>query len=294
MIKSNSSKIILTLKNLSKIGLGLIFFSTLIQLCIIPLYASDTTISSSDTIILRDFTGNEYVYHEGFGNSNQTVITNSDWGYDEITVTGSPGSRTVLDQFVKATGSQTKISRNALFIGSGSIASESIYKGSNTSNGEDGQTGVLVTGNNYGVLIENGSLIFNDSFGGIEKSIATASGNYLIQQIGNLGIYIPPGSFLIGETSTTLKLMGRNSGTLESRLYGSFPQNGTDFFSATTKGWTNGTGRFSFEGNSDSNGVEVIFELLEGWGDFSTQVLMEHLEVNSQIEFEGFMIINNG
>ncbi|MBS3788349.1 hypothetical protein KGY79_09175 [Candidatus Bipolaricaulota bacterium] len=273
-------------KPITRVGFTVIVFLLIVFLANNYYSYGDSTITS-DTISIYDFSGTKYVYHEGFGGSNQTVITDSNWAFDEITVTGSPGSRTVLDQFIKADSTQTKITRNALFIGSGSINTESIYKGSNTSNGEDNRTGILILGDNYGVLIGNCCSIFNESFGGIKNSLATASGNYLIQLIGDLGSYSAQ-DFSIGETSTLLQVTGTNSATLETLLYGSSPQSGTDPFYESTKGCATGTGSFLFSGSSGQSSVEVLFGIFEGWGDYSTELIFDYLEVFSQFKFEDY------
>lgn len=287
-VKELKSVVSDTKKYFSLVGI----ISVLILLICIPFTTAGTSgTSSSDDITITLLSGKENIYHEGLGNSNQTVITDTKWALDKITVTGSTGARTVLDQFIKADSSQTKISRNALFIGSGSIDSESIYKGSNVSEREDNRTGIFVGGENYGVLIENGSLIFNESFGGIDKSIATGSGNYEITQIGDLGTFIesePNSNFEVGDTWSVLRITGTNSGTLETLLYGSFPQNGTDKFIESTNGWANGAGTFYFHGHSDQSTAITVHELLEGWGDFSTELLFGYLEVYSQFKFEDY------
>ncbi len=278
---------------LPEIKAELLAAMSLVLLTLLVFIPYNTTLASetisSDDITITLLSGKENIYHEGFGDSNQTVITDTKWALDKITVTGSTGSRTVLDQFVKADSSETNISRNAIFIGSGFIDTESIYKGSNASEGEDSRTGIYIAGDNYGVLIENGSLVFNELFGGINNSIAMASGNYEISQIGDLGTFLDSNpNFAIGNTWSVLKITGTNSGTLESYLYGSFPQSGTDKFVENTNGWANGNGTFYFHGQSDQNTVITIHELLEGWGDFSTELLFGYLEVFSQFKFEDY------
>lgn len=277
----------INIEKTKKYNLLQIFLCFLLLFLIFSSINNITYATSTNGNLLFKGNGKGNIYHEGFGNSNQTVITDTDWAYDTITVTGSTGARTVLDQFIDANSSQTKISRNALFIGPGSIDTKSIYKGSNVSNGEDNRTGILITGDNYGVLIGNCCSIFNENFGGIKDSLATAAGNYLIQLIGDLGTYSDP-DFLIGETSALLQITGTNSATLETPLYGSFPQNGTDFFYESTEGCATGTGSFFFSGSSGQSSITKLFEIFEGWGNLSSEFIFEYLEFYSQFKFEDY------
>ncbi|MBS3788958.1 MAG: hypothetical protein V5A79_06485 [Candidatus Bipolaricaulota bacterium] len=252
---------------------------------VISIFGASTT--TSDTIILKDFSGTEHIYHEGFGNSNQTVITSTSWSMDIISVSGSSGSRTVLDQFISAENTKTKISRNALFIGSGSIDSDSIYKGSESQTGEDSKTGVFVTGDNYGVLIQNGSLLFNNNFGGIKESIATASGEFVIEQIGQFGTLSPSNSFIVGDISTLVRITGANSATLKTFNYGSVPRAGKDAFFANTNGWANGDTTFFFEGTEDPTSINAKIRIA-GQGKIGIQALFETLEANAHFRIDNY------
>ena len=240
------------------------------------------TTTTSDTIFLGDFSGTYSIYHEGFGNSNQTVITDTDWVLDEITVTGSTGTVSVLDQFIAADSSETEINRNALFIGPGSINSNSIYNGSNGPEGQDSQTGIIVTGENYGVLLETGSLVFNDSFGGIVDSVASASGNYQIEQYGGFGTFNPT-SFIPSDIFISIMLAGTDTGTLRGVNFGSIPQPGHDLFTSNTTGWGGGEAEMFF--SAGDNELETLMSFATAHGEISISALFDFLE--AYIYYEG-------
>jgi len=174
-----------------------------------------------------------------------------------------------------------------LYIGPGTIDSESLYKGSNVQDGEDTKTGVLVIGENYGVLIQNGSLAFNHNFGGILSSIATAGGDFTIEQFGGFGNIDPPYSFLVGDISTLLRITGISSATLESFQFGSSPQADKDAFYANTHGWANGDSTYFFSGKAMESEITTEVRVI-GQGNVDIEALFETLEVNSYFQFDNY------
>lgn len=253
----------------------------LVSLTIISLVSlSVFSTTTSDTLLLENFSGESSIYHQGFGNSNQTVITETDWVVDNITVQGSSGSTmSVLDQFLDSDSSGTDIYRNALFIGTGLISTNSFYLGSNSSNGEDSRTGIFIAGENYGVLLETPGLSFNSSFGGINSFAASASGNYQIQQLGQFGTYnTASDAFTQGDIGTLLLVSGGTAGTIGSLNYGSFPQTGQDAFPGETSGWAEGMTDIYFsnyEGQYASSSTVSI-----PGGEVTIETLFDYLEAN--------------
>jgi len=236
-----------------------------------------------DVIVLEDFSGVEEIFYEGFGDSTQTVITDSEWALDSITVDGADGSRSLLDQTIVADEDHTQINRVAMYMGPGFVGTDSIYMGSKTGIGEDNRTGITISGTKYGVLIQNGTLEFDELFGGIEKSIAVASGNYMLEQFGYTGEYTSD-SFIEGDNSAFFSISGGNSATLISLVFGSTPQPGMDAFDVETIGWAKGNGAYVFSGSSGDSSTSGFFEF--GQGNISLDAVFESIKINNSFEVD--------
>lgn len=224
------------------------------------------------------FTGGQTrILHYGYGIDSISCITDTDWVLDSIDViTTSPGASCVLDQYVYSDLSGTSISRNALYIGPGSIDTSSTYKPVNQYNpGGEGQnsiTGISITGDSYGALIQNGSLEFNATFGGIRESVAVA-GNYYstysVEQFGfvdvdGLGDFTP-----LVDYGTSVSVSGEHSATILTFDFGSSPQpTGPDTFNAEIISWATGDGIYSFTAETPTTQVFVDFDF--GTGNVNT------------------------
>jgi len=192
------------------------------------------------------------------GDSNHTGTTDTPWAWDEIRVIAGAGTSSVLDQYVNSSLYGTYMSRNALFIGPGSIESVSEYIGSNVQDGEDSVTGIIIEGENYGALIQNASLAFDVLFGGIMESVAVGGGDYSVEQYGGTG-NLDSGNYNPGPgaTSTSVSISGEGSGTIASLNFGSTPQQGPDKFYATTFGGANGGGTYSYSASTQDSGTTI-------------------------------------
>lgn len=219
----------------------------------------------------------------GNSNSNHTLFTDTDWVWDRIDVIAGSGANSVLDQHVDSNSSGTHISRNALYIGPGSIKTESRYKGFsnvNVPDGEDSITGIYIEGDGYGALIQNGSLEFNANFGGIKESVAVAGGNYyFMEQFGfvdsdNTGDFTPSDS-----PWTSVGISGDDSATIGTFDFGSTPQPGPDRFYADSMSWAYGEGSYSF--NATSPTIQTSVNMGFGWGDINTRVDFDTLKANA-------------
>jgi len=185
----------------------------------------------------------------GGENTNMTRTTDSEWAWDEIVVETKEDANSVLDQLVFQGDLGTHISRNALYIGEGSINTTSQYKGSH-GGGEDSLSGTSVEGENYGVLIQHGSLEFNEDFGGADETVLAAGGNYTIGQWGGFGNIDSGGNVIRGEDDPwiSLTLRGDQSGSIQSSVFGSETEPNTYYANSTASAI--GLGDYSFKGYS--------------------------------------------
>jgi len=210
----------------------------------------------------------------GYGDGSIAVATDTPWVTDTISIaTTDADTRSVLDQFISSASGGTYISRNALFIGDGSITTSSTYKGFNALEGEASTTGIYIEGNGYGILIQS-PLEFNAGFGGIRESIAAAGGNpeaeggnphYSVQQFGYVdadgsGDFTPQQDYRV-----LMGVSGDRSATITSSNYGSSPQQGPDTFRANTVSWASGDGAYSFA--SESQVTQLYVDWAFGWGN---------------------------
>jgi len=224
--------------------------------------------------------GTKDFFHRGYGDSSIAVITDTDWVADRIDVITGPGGDWVVDQHIYSDPSGTNISRNALYIGQGSIETLSTYNGSNAPGGEDSITGIYLTGDTYGALIQNGSVEFNADFGGIRESVAVAGsigGTYFVEQFGFVdtdgsGDFTPQ-----VDHGTSVSVTGDSySGTISTFDFGSFPQPGPDTFHAESISWATGDGSYYFTAETPTIQTSTGFDF--GWGSIDTTFDLDIVE----------------
>jgi len=210
-------------------------------------FAYPIIIAGADVNVNIQLTGIGIINSLSFGgeNTNITGTTDSEWAWDEIAVETKEDANSVLDQLVFQGDLGTHISRNALYIGEGSINTTSQYKGSH-GGGEDSLSGTSVEGENYGVLIQHGSLEFNDDFGGADETVLAAGGNYAIGQWGGFGNIDSGGNVIRGEDDPwiSLTLRGDQSGSIRSSIFGSESKTNTYYADSTANAI--GLGDYSF------------------------------------------------
>ncbi|GAF87560.1 unnamed protein product, partial [marine sediment metagenome] len=174
------------------------------------------------------------------------------------------------------------ISRIALYIGPGNINTMSEYHGSNVVDGEDSVTGITVQGQNYGILIQNPSLVFNPVFGGIGTSIASGGGDYSVAQFGGFGtIDKGSGTYIPGNEvgGSSVEVIGDQSAVVITTDFGTLPVIGPDEFQAYAISWASGIGKISFTGYSGDSSTTggMVF----GEGEFKATAefnsLVNHL-----------------
>jgi len=206
--------------------------------------------------------------HYGNGNSSVTFTTDTDWVGDIIDVITGTGGNSVLDQHIYSDPAGTSISRNALYIGPGSIETSTTYYGSNAPNGEDTIAGIYLTGDSYGALIQNGSLEFNVDFGGIGESVAVAGSTYSpfsVEQFvcvdtDGSGDFTPQDDY-----GTSVGVSGDYySGTIATFDFGSYPQPGPDTFHADSTSWATGVGGYYVNAVTPAIQVSTGFDFGQG------------------------------
>ena len=231
--------------------------------------------------------GTTLLMHNGYGNSSINFTTDTDWVLDRIdVVTTGPDASFVLDQQVYSDPSGTRISRNALYIGPGSVETSSTYYGSNVTGGENSITGIYLSGDNYGALIQNGSLEFNATFGGICESVAVAGSGHSTYFVGQFG-YVDVdglGDFTPGvDYGTSVSVSGEHSATIVTFDFGSSPQPaGPDTFNAEIISWATGDGIYSFAAETPT--TQAFVDMGFGWGNVDTTFDSDTLEVDADFE----------
>jgi len=224
--------------------------------------------------------------HYGNGNSSVTFTTDTDWVSDRIDVITGPEGNSVLDQHIYSDPSLTNISRNALYIGPGSIETLTTYYGSNAPNGEDAIAGIYITGDSYGALIQNGSLEFNADFGGIAESVAVAGSTYSTYSVeqsvfvdtDGSGDFTPQNDY-----GTSVGVSGDYySGTIATSDFGSSPQPGPDTFHAESTSWATGVGGYYVTAVTPAIQASTGFDF--GQGSIETTFDFDTLEVNASFE----------
>jgi len=222
--------------------------------------------AAAQTVFSFTGPGTTNILHYGYGSSSVSFLTNTDWAVDMINmITTSPEASSVLDQHVYSDSAGTRISRNALFIGQGSIDTSSTYYGSNVQGGENSISGISLAGDSYGALIQNGSLEFSATFGGIRESVAMAAGSfntYSVEQFGfvdadGLGTFTPQEDY-----GTSVGVSGDYySATIATFDFGSVPQPAEpDILYAEISSWATGAAIYSFTVESPAMGTYMSFE----------------------------------
>lgn len=210
-------------------------------------------------------------YAHGAGTSSLAVTTVTPWVTDSIGVAISGADdRSVLDQYINSSGYSTHIGRNALFIGEGVIETTSVYNGFNApgGEGEPSVTGIYIEGKRYGVLIQNGSLEFNADFGGMRESVATAGGDYTVEQSGYVDADISGDFTASNDYGTFISIAGDHSATISSSDFGTSPQSGLDIFQANNiSSWATGEGVYFL--NLESPTTQLNLEWVFGHGTLS-------------------------
>jgi hypothetical protein len=199
--------------------------------------------------------------HYGNGDSSITFTTDTDWVSDRIDVITGSGGNSVLDQHIYSDPSRTNITRNALYIGPGSIETSTTYYGSNVPGGEDSITGIYLTGDSYGALIQNGSLEFSADFGGISESAAVAGSTYSTYSVEQFGFVDTDGSGDFTQQvdhGTFVGVSGDYSATVATFDFGSVPQPGPDTFHTNSMSWATGEGYYSFYVEAPSGQLSTI------------------------------------
>ncbi|MBA7685177.1 hypothetical protein ES703_93595 [subsurface metagenome] len=228
--------------------------------------------------------------HYANGNTSMSFTTDTDWVADRIDIiTTGAESRSVLEQHVYSDASGTRISRNALYIGPGpgsSIVASSTYYGSKAPNGENNITGISLTGDSYGALIQNGSLEFNATFGGIRESVAVAGSSYNGYSVEQFGFVDADGSGDFTpqvDYGTTESISGDYySATIATFDFGSVPQPGLDTFHGNCISWATGVGDYSF--NVESPAMRLSVNTNFGWVDAISIVDSEPFEVSASFK----------
>jgi len=230
--------------------------------------------AAAQTVFSFTGPGTTDILHYGYSSSSVSFLTNTDWATDTINmITTSPEASSVLDQHVYSDPAGTRISRNALFIGQGSIDTSSTYYGSNVPGGENSISGISLAGDTYGALIQNGSLEFSATFGGIRESVAMAAGNsntYSVEQFGfvdadGLGTFTPQEDSMI-----SVDVSGDYySATIATFDFGSVPQPAEpDILYAEIRSWATGIGTYSYTAATPATEVSTGFDF--GYGTITT------------------------